>query len=124
MPANPLLDEKLLQMHLSDVNHPVTPDQIRYLCNLALLAAFDRKVTREFVVEIINLCTEIQTLCSQLETAGALRYSLLTLDKRREPALIDDAVQNIVVQFMRTRQTLSERVGLLAQCPTEADIVS
>lgn len=124
MRADPKINERLLLRHLREINKPCTPDVLRFLCNMSLLACHDRAVTSEFFISVINICSEISSDLAMMEKGGALRHILTQMDGTREPTKLDETLSDLVTGMMRRRVRLADMIELVAQCPTSADKVS
>lgn len=124
MPSNPVINEQALLQQVRDNETPRTPDQMRWLCNMVLLAAHDRKVTREFFIEVVNCVAEIQGSLAQLISAGRMRHLLLKYDMKREPEVLDEAVDGLMQGLMRQKEKLEHLMEQIIECPTLADTIS
>lgn len=114
----------MLLQQVRDTVTPKTPDQIRWLCNMVILAAHDRRVTREFFIEVVNCVAEIQVSLADLISGGRMRYLMSTLDDERETPLINEEMQKTMQGLMRQREKLESMLVKITQCPTLEDTVS
>lgn len=124
MPANPILDEQALLQLLHDVRTPKTPDQIRWMSNMVLLAAHGRNVKREFFVEVINTTSEVHTLLGELQSAGRMHHLMAQLDPARENITLNEQTDKLVRELLAARKTLTGLMEKVSQCPTLDDPIS
>lgn len=120
----PKMDEQQLLLHLRDCASPITPMAMRQICCMVVLDCWDRNLLRPFFASILDLCMEIDVLLAAMEKGGALRYVIGLIDEEREPAMLDEQLNGIVMQFMRKRQQLAEKFALVCQCPGHGDTIS
>ena len=124
MPADPLLNEQRILETLNNWQLLLTPNSVRSLCALVLMACYDRKVTREFMAEMIDRNQEIGITMSELEGAAKLRGAMRLLRPNVEPKEIDEKIANLCGQWRRQRQIMADKFALVTQCPTTVDRLS
>lgn len=124
MPADPKLNEARLLLTLSNDDIPLTPDGVRALCSLVVLACYDRKVEREFFASVLDLVATINSALGEIICGGRMAQALHDVDPERTPTLLME--QSVVHGriFRQTRKLLAEKFALVTQCPTTQDKVS
>lgn len=124
MALTPKMDERALHRLLADLSIPMSPLMMRQAIAMVVLDCWDRKLDRAFFASILDLGVELESLMATIEKGGAMRYCLTTLDADREPVVLDQQLNGIVVKFMHKRRQLAEKFSLVCQCPHEGDTVS
>lgn len=95
---------------------------MRGLCHMVLLDAFDRKVTREFFVDLLNDVQCLQSDMTRLEVFGALRACLLDLKPDVVPEY-DKSIAEALTGHKQRRIAFADKLGKIAECPTTDDKV-
>lgn len=122
--TNPLLNEQAILNTLRNEEIPITPNGMRSLMSLTLIAMYDRGVEREFFADALDDCAMIGIDLADLEKAGAMRGLLGQVDPEKTPELVDAEINKLVQGFMAKRRRLANKLHLTTQCPTAADPVS
>ena len=117
MPADPVLNEKMILVELRDEYRPVTVNTMRSMCSLVLMCAYDRKVERFFFAELVDDIARLSMDLAELEKAGAMRAVLMKLDETREPKLLDEQITKLVTGFLAKKRSLANKLDLISQCP-------
>lgn len=137
MPSQPLIpevpeeyqdiagvNEKLLLSWLTDQDSPVTPDQLRFMGNLVLMAAYERDVHREFMRVAINDVSEMNSALARLERAGSYKNLMGGYFPGENTERLDAAAAGIITEVMALKKRLADKVVLLMQCPDEGDTIN
>lgn len=124
MPVDPMLNEPAILKALRNEAEPITPNGMRSLMTFVVLAAYDRKVEREFFIGLLDDVAMIGIDLAEMEKAGALRSLFTNQHPDKEPTKINDQVDKICQGFFRKRQMLADKMDLISQCPTLSDKVS
>lgn len=122
--TDPLLNEDMILKTLQDEVFEFSSDDIRGLCNLVLLACYDRKVGREFFAEMIVHSTNMQECVSEVESGIKMISVLKKIDPTKSPDTLSAAIKEWGKKFTTERRKMTEQFGLLCQCPTGKDPVS
>lgn len=125
MPADPKLNEPALLKSLRDPDALIAPEGARFLCNLVLLAAYDRKVDREYFAEVLSTCHDIHVTMADLETAGKMMSVLAKFpDAPETPGPLMVETDKLCKTWARLRHKLADQFDLVTQCPTLSDKIS
>jgi hypothetical protein len=124
MPADPKLDEDRIANALSNPTVVLTPNGIRSLMSLVLMACYDRKVEREFMAEMIDVTAEVGILLSRMESGAKMRAAFSILKPGMEPTEIDEELQGLMRTWNAQRARVAMKFALLRQCPTTFDTIS
>ena len=126
--TDPKLDEERILNTLSSDNVLLTPNVMRSLLSRVIIACYDRKVEREFMCEVVDLCTLMGITVADLESAGRMCVVLSHLEPAdgTSPDLgpMSDAISALTDELRGRRKVLTEKFMLLVQCPTTQDKVS
>lgn len=102
----------------------MTPNQVRGLMSLILLASYDRKVEREFFASLLDLCAETNIVLTDLTCGGRMADVLAKIEPEREPSLLNEEIDGHVAKWVANRKRLAEKFRLVMMCPTAADSIS
>ena len=122
--VDPKLNELNILATLNNETFHLSTDDYRSLCSLVLLACYDRKVEREFIVEVIETVTAVYSCIEAVELGISFVYFLSVVDPQRKPLLISGNLQLWVVELARLRKTLAGYMELLIECPSSSDLIS
>lgn len=124
MPADPKLNEPRILASLRDEMLPLSVNGWRSLCEIVLMACYDRKVEREFFAEVLDLVGETQTAIDEIEMIGRMMKLLMVLGPDKQSEMLVNAAQGMGKMFMHKRRQMADKFALLCQCPTTADKIS
>lgn len=107
----PMLNEQGL-INALNPDSPITPDGLRTVTLLSLFACFDRKVERQFFVEMLEHMGDMFTLLRDYEEG-------MIIGGNQTPP-----VPRVAINLKHLRSYFAHHMALVAQCPTAADKVS
>lgn len=116
------LDDEMIVACLRDENTPISSNMLRSLCSLVLMAAWDRKVEREFFAELVDDVARMSVDIADIETLSNMRA--LVSAQRGNVNPIDKEVHKLIVGFSAKRQKVADKMDLIAQCPGKNDSIS
>ena len=122
--TDPKLDEERILATLSSESVLLTPNGMRSLLARVTLACYDRKVEREFMCEVLDLCSLIGITVADLECAGKMCVVLSVIDKAHDVGPLSEAVATLANELQARRKVLAAKFALVVQCPTTQDKVS
>lgn len=128
------MDERHLVRRLRDLDSPIPPSMLPDYCHVITVACHDRKVTRPFLLEMMNLFEEMHEDALKIERASIIHRTVTLLDARQalrpggNPGKLANLIANNYEQastsFARKRLQLASMVQLLAECKDDNDAVS
>lgn len=121
MPADPMLNERAILATLRNDAMQLSVDGWRAFCEVILMACFDRKVTREFFAEMLDLTSETQDAIGELEGIGRMMRLLAVTEPTQSSAMLKEEAEKFSKLFAHHRRRIAEKFALLVQCPTTAD---
>jgi hypothetical protein len=132
------VNEDALLACLRDLDSPLGPAGLHHLCSLSLLACRDRVTTREFFVDVLQLCEALADSANRIDRAVTVSSCIDTLDqhqrldtkklnpqeKSRLPDMLRARFTETHAVLTRQRLALAELVEQLLACPSLNDRVS
>jgi len=123
--TSPKLNEVGIHATLAAEDYFLTPNGMRSVCSLVLLACYDRKVEREFMADIIDQVTNISICLSDLECGSKMAHALVSVvDPKRDTAEHTAKLEGIARELGAKRKRLAEKFALVCQCHTGNDTLS
>lgn len=138
-PPTPRIDERKLLKALRDTSGPLSPTDMHAICSLVLLCCHDRRVEREFLVDVLRVCDDMYMDAIRMDRAVTLQCAVRSLDKRNQlkpddetwaqdparlPRLLKTAFDDYLKEYTAKRMKLADMLALLTQCPSPEDTVS
>lgn len=107
------INERAIHQFLTSENM-MSADQLRSLVGMAVLAAHERKVTREAMIDVINDATSIMNTIGGLE---AVVFNIQAFEAvGHEAPKMKEIADYYVQQLTNERRRLGEKVALLREC--------
>jgi hypothetical protein len=123
MAADPKLDEAMIARMLTN-EFLLSPQGVRSLLSMVLLACYDRKVEREFMADMIGRADDVHILLSQMESGSKMRAMLTALQPETKTDAIDDELKKLGMEWQRKREGLAAKFSEVRQCPTTRDTIN
>lgn len=111
-----LNEEQILQFLVSDV--PISPNGIRTISGLVLLACYDRKVTREYMAKMIDHNQNINIILQGLEKTFRLREAMKLLRPNASTPQLDQNFEELIKRLVALRYRIAEDFKAVTECPT------
>lgn len=111
------MNEKYLKHLLLDILTPSTPTDIRFMCQMVIVAAHQRKLLTDPFVEVVDLCGRVNWELIQLEQAAFMRNAMDKVDPSREYPWWDGAIEPHVKKIITLRKELAAKLDLFMLCP-------
>ena len=116
---DPILNEQLILEVLQEPFQPATAEKLAHASILAVMDAYDRKITREAFVDLLDSAVNLNSMCVQtLLLSNILRKKAANTYKDAD---IDEGLKKIITMGDMHRDRLFMMADLVAQCPQEAD---
>jgi len=123
---------------LRDFDQPMSTGRVRLLCAGAVLACHDRKVCRDYLVDILKICDGMQETVATLDRTATVTKVVEMLDRghRIKPDArsldgafhLPEALQQKIVEHEKLlcaqRLRLAEVLSYLTECPPEGTPIS
>jgi hypothetical protein len=108
------INERAIYQFLVSETHAISAEQLRSLVGMAMLAAHERKVTREAMIDVLNDATTIMSTLGGLEAVvfNIQAFEAVGHDATKMKEIADYYVQ----QLTNERRRLAEKVALLREC--------
>lgn len=121
------MDEGRILWWLKGAERTFSPHALRELIGVVTVAFYDRKVTREAMVEIVQLGVQLHEAVSNIEHAAKLKEAFFKLegdeDAKKSPQL-DGVINGLCTQATALCEQFSNKFELLVQCPTSSDPIN
>jgi hypothetical protein len=124
MPADPRFNEQAILGTLRNADLVLTPNDVRSLLSLVLMATYDRKVEREFMAEMIDVAACIQITLSKLEMAGSMKALLMKVDPNQPEGPLDNGIDQWCKAWAAQRSVLTAKFARVCACPTTTDAIN
>lgn len=124
--ASPILNEQILLQQLNpDGPHEADADEMRTAFALTLMNAYDRKVEREFMWDLIVQTFRAVTCLKQIEIVGHVEFQRLKAAREKgETVEAGEDFKSLVRQLRGIQRRVHDKLVLVAQCPTDEDRIS
>ena len=117
--TSPLMNEELLISYLQQPLSLQSAPRLKALSKLIILAAYDRKVTREFMDKTADAALGLIKIADRIEsvaiTAVALKSEQLTMD------MVSDAAEQALKLGDNIRGRAARLMAEVAECPCDED---
>lgn len=122
--VSPILNEEML---LATLSLPMRADQGEYLRNgsaYALLDAHDRKVTREFYVDVLSRSYLLNEQMRRVEVMTRILHELQDTPPAELSAKISERITQALSQAEQARTDLVGMVKKIIECPMDDSIIN